>query len=350
MALEYVFQWHLTAQCDQRCKHCYVYDKKTYQKELRNQLSTQECFKVIRKITAFRKKLEKHLNQPIIISINFTGGDPLLRPDFFDILNYARPRVAIMRILGNSYHVDKKTAQKLFQSGIKVYQVSLDGLEKTHDFLRKKGSFKDAFRALKIIRRAGIRDTVMMTISPFNSKELLPLVDLLAQEQVSNFSFARIVNFGNAKKITSRFTPLEYRQLLLNYFWRRLKFRRENKKTQLHLKDHLFKLLFYELKIKQPYFNPGIISGCEAVRKILSILSDGTIYACRRFAYNLGNVLEDDLFQVYQSKKAQHYLDFDNFVKCRSCPLKNICRGCPAVSWGEKNSAFAPDPQCWRKT
>lgn len=70
--------------------------------------------------------------------INFTGGDPLLREDIFDLIGYARKKGILVGILGNPNHLDYETACKLKKLGVSRYQVSIDGLEDTHDRLRDR--------------------------------------------------------------------------------------------------------------------------------------------------------------------------------------------------------------------
>lgn len=346
--IHYGIQWHVTARCDQRCLHCYVYDKKTYESELAHELSKEECFKIVDKIYAFKRKLKKYFRDDIYLSVSFTGGDPLLRPDFFDILSYARKKFDYMTILGNSYHLDEGVIQDLARMGIRKYQISVDGMKPMHDKIRRKGSFDDAFRGLRLLKEGGIRENIMMTLSPLNSRDLLPLIRFAAKKNVTSFAFARMARFGNGKLHEKIFTPSEYRKILLGYVKERQKLALSGYRMRLTYKDHLIKLLLSELGIFSPREKDNVY-GCHMIKRHMTILSDGTVLACRRFYDKIGQIKKDNLFDIYSSPGAQKYLDFSNFIKCKNCFLVKQCRGCPAVAFGETGNSFGPDPQCWKK-
>lgn len=322
-----------------------MYESDSYSSEKENQLSKRECFHIIDKIETFKKRLSEHFSDKVEINISFTGGDPLLHNDFFEILQYARKATDHIGILGNSYHVDLPVARKLYDLGVEKYQISVDGLEKTHDKWRKAGSFRDAFRALKILKEAGIQENIMMSISPENACELIPLIDYAVEKKIRAFAFARIARFGNAKQSITGFKPLEYRKILLDYVTHKLCLAKKGKLISLKFKDHLIKLLLYEMGIWKP---DAETDGCHMINRHMTILSDGTMYACRRFPYVIGHAVKDDLFEIYSGKRARQYMDFNNYKKCRDCELRDYCRGCPAVACGETGSPFNADPQCWR--
>lgn len=345
----YTIQWHVTARCDQSCRHCYVYDQKTYAAELRREVTTKDCFRIIDNVVNLKEYLAAKFGDEVSMDLVITGGDPLLRSDLFQLLEYARGKFRRLMILGNSYHLDQSTIKRLKESGVRSYQISVDGLRQTHDKIRRKGSFKDAFRALKLLRQEGIKENIMMTISPWNAKELIPLVNYAAAKDVRSFDFARMARFGNAKKGERIFSPIEYRTILSNYVTESKKLLKAGFSMRLGFKDHLFKLLFFEMGIFRPD-NQYPLYGCHMVKQHLTILSDGKVLACRRFYDKIGNAAKEKLSDIYSSPAAQKYLNLENFQKCKTCFLIKQCRGCPAVAFGETGSPFSPDPQCWKRS
>lgn len=92
-----------------------------------------------------------------------------------------------------------------------------------------------------------------------------------------------------------------------------------------------------------------VYSGCGIGIANLSILSDGTVYACRRFPSPIGKVPEQKLLDLFlDSEELNHYRQFNDLVKCKNCELLQYCRGCGAVAYGMSGSFFDPDPQCWK--
>ncbi|MBI5328104.1 MAG: radical SAM protein [Deltaproteobacteria bacterium] len=126
----FTLQWHVTAKCEQDCKHCYLYESPTYKSELKNELSFEEGCKII---DDFSNTFDRW-GMPTWIS--FTGGDPLTRKDIFELISYVRERGIVIGILGNPNHLDYGMAKKLKEAGVTRYQISIDGLEGTHDRLR----------------------------------------------------------------------------------------------------------------------------------------------------------------------------------------------------------------------
>lgn len=344
----FTLQWHITADCDQECKHCYRYNTPTYEKELRNELSYEECCRII---DDFSNTFAKW-GMPTWIS--FTGGDPLLREDIFDLIAYAREKEIGIGILGNPNHLDYKTAMQLKDAGVTRYQVSIDGMEETHDRLRgRKGLFKDTIRAIHVLEDVGIPSVVMFTLSRENVNELIEVIHTVAKEGVSIFDFARLVPIGAGEQLKEQMlTPQKYRRLLLEVL-EEYKCLQENEcRTYFGRKDHLWRLLYQELGLLKPLpkDKETIYNGCGIGSGILTLLADGTAYACRRLPVEIGKVPEQSIKEIFiNSSEHNKMRQVENMQKCSRCNLLQFCRGCPAVAYATYDDYMAPDPQCWKE-
>lgn len=343
----FVLQWHLTAKCDQHCQHCYMSDSSTYLNEIKNELDLNTCFRII---DDFSEAIEQW---GVSGRINFTGGDPLLKKEIFDIIAYTRKRNINVGILGNPNHLDFETASKLKELGVFRYQISIDGLEGTHDRLRRrKGAFRDAIRAVRILNEVGIPSVVMFTVSKENADQLIDVIRLVAEENVAIFDFARLTPIGSGKKLENQLmTPMEYRQLLFDVLeeYRRLK--EHGYKTLFGRKENLWTLLYYELGLLKPLPNNRdlIYSGCTIGCNILTILSDGTVLACRRLPVPIGKVPNQNLRDIFiGSDELNRMRNIDLMQKCSKCSLKQFCRGCRAIAYAVNGDYLAEDPQCWK--
>jgi radical SAM protein with 4Fe4S-binding SPASM domain len=330
-----------------------MYDEPSYASEISNPLSTKECFRVIDNFLAMLKKLSTEHSVELLPRINFTGGDPMLRADFFEILDYAKERNIYVGILGNRNFITSASARRLKECGVKRYQISIDGMEEVHDSLRQKGSFEDSLRALDTLKEAGIMENVMFSLSKQNADDLIPVMRLMAEREVGRFDFARVAAYGNARESGNSFQPLEYRELLLEVYEEIEKLKGQGAKTDYGFKDHLWNLLRSQLGDYNPWGdNEGerLYDGCHAGQTFLVLLADGTIYACRRFTSPLGNVRNDDLYYTFRYSPLLNQLRNVNlYEKCRFCELRQYCRGCPAVAAGANDGSFlSPDPQCWK--
>lgn len=339
-------QWHVTAKCDQRCKHCYMYDSETYNSEIVNELNYSDCIKILNdyKMTIEQWGVEGR--------ISFTGGDPLLRSDFLKLLEYTKNIGIFVTILGNPHHLDYTMAKRLKELGVKAYQVSLDGMEATHDKLRSEGNFRATLQAINIMKETGLYSEVMFTLSKLNAKDLFKVIKLVAELGVNAFTFDRLVPVGSGATLKNEmFSPKEYRNLLLEVHREYTKLNREGAKTTFVLKDPLWLLLYDELGllIGKPIDNSIIYGGC-VIGTALAILADGTVLACRRMPLKIGKVPEQSLRDIFiESESLNAFRNLSNYQKCSKCNLLQFCRGCRAVAHGITRNYFAPDPQCWRR-
>lgn len=341
-------QWHLTVQCDQHCKHCYMYDSITYPSELKNELPLPQILRTIDSLYEFTEKKDL---EPYFA---FSGGDPILRSDLLDILGHCRKRGAKdILILGNPFHLDLPLCKRLKELGVAGYQISIDGLEETHDRFRMPGSFKASLRAIKILQEAGIDTPIMFTLSRENAKDLLGVIRLAHEIGATHFSFARISSVGSGRKNfkANPMGAMEYRRILLRVNLEYERLRRQGTRTDFGNKDHLWVPLFYEmgwLDREGPFVEPRY-HRC-GMSKGICILADGTAMACRRFHSPLGRFPESSWEEVVDSPEREALTTLDRFAKCRECRFKEVCLGCPAVAFGEHDDPFAPDPQCWVDT
>jgi radical SAM protein with 4Fe4S-binding SPASM domain len=214
--------------------------------------------------------------------------------------------------------------------------------------LRKKGSFKESLRAFNLLQASKIASACMFSLSKLNANELKEVMTLAADYKIDVFSFARVVPFGQMKK-EEIFSPLEYRDFLTETYTHQLRLTASGTLTRFTFKDHLWKLFFYERKEYQVMENTDqILDGCGMGINNLSVLADGTVYACRRFISPVGKLPQQSIAQIFLGKKLNEYRRVEKLEKCSRCKLLNYCRGCPAVAWGTNGSYKRADPQCWK--
>ena len=344
----FTLQWHLTAKCSNKCKHCYMFESDTYDSEIKNELSYEDCIKII------DDYLGTVGSWGCDLEINFTGGDPLLCPYLFDLIEYSNKNIegVVIGILGNPDLLTKEKALKLRECGVSSYQISIDGLEKNHDFLRKKNSFKKAIEGLKIINESGMRSIVMMTISQLNAHEVIEVAKLAASQRADVFDFARVVPVGTGHQLSDNLIdPDDYRRLLLKLLEAYKQFKDINCLTQFGRKDHLWKLLYSELGLD--YFPAGetceTIDGCSVGNNLLTLLADGTVLSCRRLPIVVGKMPEQGFEEILlRSPKLNTLRQIKSLKKCSQCDLLQYCRGCVGVAYGLTGNWTDPDPQCWK--
>ncbi len=329
-------QWHITDKCDQRCKHCYIYNGDT---TVNNELSVEQLELVLNDFVESCAKMDK---KPIL---TITGGDPLLYPNVWTFFGLLNERNISFSILGNPFHLNDEVAAKLRKLGCYNYQMSLDGLRETHDFIRKKGSFDETISKIKCLNNAGINSTIMTTVSKTNINEIDKLVPIIVDAEVKNFGFARYCPSENDKEMMA--SPQEYKEFLERMWNVFTKYK--DKGTRFSLKDHLWKLFLYEKGLFNVMKEDDVIyDGCHCGITHMTVLPNGDVYACRRCNSCIGRVPEKSFYDIFFSKQMEEYQQFDKFEKCCDCELMRFCRGCPAVAKSATGNFYAPDPQCWK--
>lgn len=334
------FQWHITDDCDQRCKHCYIF-------------SANACKKI--DSMSYEQMLDTFYNCLDFCSVYnrspyfyITGGDPILHTHFWDLLKLLKKHEVPFTILGNPFHLTDDVCKKLKEYGCEKYQLSIDGLRETHDWFRKEGSFDTTIEKIGCINRAGIRSVVMTTVSKANYNDILGIIDEVVKAQANVFAFSRYVASGG--ELDDSMTGEEYRDLLAKCDEKFKQYKAQGVKTYFNKKDHLWTLYEYEIgefKIPQNTQEDMIYGGCNCGNCHITILPNGDIYACRRASDSkVGNVFEDRLADVWITNM-EKYRKFTEFSKCSKCKLLAWCRGCPAVAKGANGEFYSSDPQCW---
>ncbi|QDW74479.1 radical SAM/SPASM domain protein, ACGX system [Lachnospiraceae bacterium KGMB03038] len=336
------FQWHITDECDQRCKHCYIFSEDTCKKlDSMNWDEIQETFyncldfcKVYGRMPYFY----------------ITGGDPILHPDFWKLLKLCKEYEIPFTILGNPFHLNDKVCKKMKEYGCEKYQLSLDGMRETHDWFRKPGSFDITLEKIACIKKAGIRSVIMTTVSGTNIDEIPDIIDAVAAHGADVFAFARYCPTSEEKDVG--IAPLRYRKLLEDCDRKFKEYEAAGCQTYFNKKDHLWTLYEYEtgaFKIPDTAQEGMIYGGCNCGNCHLTILPTGDIYACRRVQNSkVGNVFTDRIADVWICQM-ERYRDYQKFEKCAKCELLAWCRGCPAVASGRDGNFYAADPQCWKE-
>ena len=334
------FQWHITDECDQRCKHCYIFSSGGH--TCLDAMDWEQMQDTFYNCLDF---CEVYGRTPYFY---ITGGDPILHPDFWRLLSLIHEHGIKFTILGNPFHLNEQVCRELYALGCEKYQLSLDGLRETHDWFRKPGSFDATLDAVGCINRAGIRSVLMTTVSKANRMEVLGIIDTAVAAGVNVFAFSRYVPSGG--DLDASMTAREYRELLAVCDKKFKEYEAAGCETYFNKKDHLWTLYDYETGAFRLPENaaPGMIyGGCNCGNCHLTILPTGDAYACRRVAESkLGNVFEDRLADLWVTT-AESYRDYEKFSKCSRCKLMPWCRGCPAVAKGTNGDFYADDPGCW---
>lgn len=325
-------QWHITERCNLHCKHCY-----TDPTLLKDELAFRDLIKI----------LEQYLEQIKIwrlpkrdVRISFTGGEPFIRKDFFGLLEkcYESRDITRCGILTNGMFLTQNIINRLKDLKIDYIQVSLEGAEKTNDYIRGKGTFKKIIKAIRLLKKEGIATGISMTVSKINIQDVPAIVNLSENLKVDFFGIRRLVPFGRGKEMKkSILTPGEVRKLFLYV----LKIKRD-------FKNHIGLGCEDGILAQEMHYFPV---GCSAGYTSFTVLPNGDVYPCRRLPLLSGNLLKQSFGDIYyNSKQLQGLRNLNNINDtCRACPYFNECHGgAKCINHSYFGNPFAPSPQCWR--
>lgn len=179
--------WNLIRRCNLLCKHCYSISGDV---DFPGELSTEEVFRVMDDLRAFKV--------PVLI---LSGGEPLLRPDIYEISARAKALGFYVGLSTNGALIDREHALRIAEIGYDYVGISLDGIGDVHDRFRgKEGAFDASLAAVRLLREEAVKVGLRFTMTMDNAENLEPLLDLAVAEEVDKIYLSHLVYAGRGNK------------------------------------------------------------------------------------------------------------------------------------------------------
>lgn len=343
--------WDVTYACNLKCKHCYS----SAGKSLADELTTEEAKEVIDK-----------LDRASVPIIAFSGGEPLVRKDLFELTRYAHDKGIYVAVATNGTLVTKEKVRQMKEAGIEFLQISLDGsTAETHDSFRGiKGVYEKTIQGIKNCVEENFFVNIATTATKYNYNEIPKIIDLCEELGVNWFMLYNFVPTGRGEFISENdLTPFE-REEMLKKLWYKLKnggkvnvlstapqFARvaleseigKNKKT---IPTHFANPSFSGKLVNLAEF----IGGCGCGRLYCAIRPNGDIEPCVFFPLKIGNIKEDDFEELWRNNSILNELRNKDILdgNCGECEYRYYCGGCRARAYGFTGNYLASDPGCIR--
>ena len=311
-------QWHITHRCNLRCAHCYQTEYAAF--------SSPEALK--RTADDYVSLLQSTGRTGFV---NVTGGEPLTHPALFGLLGDLKARGIPFGLLTNGTLIGRREARQLRMLGVDYVQVSLDGMEKTHDRIRGEGSFLRAADGLSFLLAEGIDATVAFTAQSENRGELPKLARFCRDVGVKKIWFDRVVIPADADGAGLALSQEEAQRLMKTGA-------RLSKSCPVSCQRAL---QFLYARGQSPY-------RCTAGESQLAILADGTVLPCRRLPLPLGRLPQDTLTQIWRDSPVLKALAAHSAPEgCLGCPHAETCGGgAKCIAMAKTGDWRVPDPDC----
>ncbi|MDI6734946.1 MAG: radical SAM protein [bacterium] len=336
-----VVVWNMTAVCNLSCKHCYLGSQDNKQVK---EFTTKEAKSFISDLPS--------MNVPVLL---FTGGEPLLRQDIFELGEFAANSGLRPVISTNGTLITLERARTIKDAGFQYVGVSIDGMEDVHnEFRRLKNSFALAWEGIHNCLSAGLPTGVRFTVNNHNLADLPAVLDLAIKEAIPRFCLYHLVYAGRGKEMVKDDLRREENLQLINFLID--KAARTTNMEILTVDNPADGVYLYLQKEKESPQEAAEIKsllemagGCSAGEKVVNVSPEGNIYPCQFWRdLPLGNVRTTPLSQIWQEK-----IDFFKQLKanlkgkCGRCSYKELCGGCRVRAKVIYGDYLAEDPACY---
>lgn len=332
--------WELTRSCNLACVHCRASaERGPYPGEL----STTEVLKVMDGIA--------QVGKPVII---LTGGEPLLRPDIFDLATYGTKKGFRMVMATNGTLFTEETVQKMKASGIQRISISLDGPSpETHDAFRKvKGSFEGSLQGIEMAKKGGLDFQINTTITQINLHLVPDILRLAVDLGAVALHIFLLVPTGRGKELQDQaISPDDYEKTLHWFYDQRAKVPLQLKAT---CAPHYYRILRQRAKKEgkkitpQEYGLDAMTRGCLGGISFCFISHLGQVQPCGYLELNCGNVRETSFQEIWMNAEVfQRLRNTDGYEgKCGRCEFRKVCGGCRARAYEISGDYMAEEPYC----
>ncbi len=335
--LKIVF-WETTVRCNLHCGHCRRISEQSI-----NELTTKEAKIFINNLADF----SQHQHQPIILI--FSGGEPLLRDDIFELAKYASEHKLITALASNGTLIDDNAAEKIAKAGFARVAISLDSpIADIHDKARnQKGSFDAAVKGIKLLKQKQIAVQINSTISRNTvdySDKMLTLAESLGVCAWHIFLFVP-VGCGAELPDEQILSPTEAENFLHKIYG-------YSQRTNIQIKPtcvpQYYRILaqHHQLKAGNTWYR--YTRGCLAGINVCFISAIGKVFPCGYFPMEAGDIRKSSIIEIWQNSSLFAKLrDLSNIKgKCGRCEYLNICGGCRARAYAKTGDFLEQDPSC----
>lgn len=331
--------WEVTSACNLKCIHCHASGGQRADDEM----DTKEAKQFIRDLAGvsdFRMLV-------------YTGGEPLVRQDIFELMEYSNSVGFKNVIATNGTLIDDRVAQELKKVGLVGAAVSLDAPNpEIHDFVRNSSrAYELAMRGIRAINKAGILLQINVTAMEHNFNLLGEIIDVADQLRASIMLMYQLVPVGRGQGIEDMTLDLDQNEKLLTFL-------AEKQKTAHTIVEPVAGPQYWPYLLEKNgmtsdiaiSFAEKLFHGCSAGRGFVYIKPNGDVWPCPFVPVNCGNVKQSSFLKIWSDSQVfKNLRDREKLLhgKCGDCRYNSICGGCRGRSMAISGDYLAEDPSCF---
>ncbi|MCQ9208490.1 MAG: radical SAM protein [Omnitrophica bacterium] len=320
--------WETTKSCNLQCPHCRAQAKSRRSPE---ELTTEEARRFIKQAAAF--------SQAILV---FSGGEPLLRNDLYELAQYANQAGLKPTLATNATLITEKVARRLKASQVKIVAVSIYGSDHcAHDkFCGQPGAFEKTLEGIENIKKAGLTLQINTTITKINLCQLEKMADFALKLGASAYHVFFLVPTGRGRYLDGdKISAQEYEQALNRLYDLELNLPLRIKAT---CAPHYYRILY------QRSNSNAATKGCLAGQGVCFISYKGEVFGCGYLPITAGDLRKQNFKEIWLESELFNVLrDAAKLEgKCGPCEFKNVCGGCRARAYAATSNYLAEEPDC----
>jgi len=342
--------WNVTNRCNLRCVHCYAGATETTDPR---ELTADEGRKLIDDLA--------DTGCPVIL---FSGGEPYLRQDVFELGSYAAQRGLRPVVSTNGTLITRDVAVRTRDAGFQYVGISLDGLEDRHNrFRRDNEAFGKALDGLRNCMAVGLKVGIRFTVTKDNLVDLDGVLELVERERVPRFCLYHLVYSGRGRELMERdLTKEERRPMVEHLIERAFDWNERGVAAELLTTDNHADGVVIEQHVRehQPE-RAGEVrellvrhGGCSAGRKFACVDAHGEVHPCQFWHHvSLGNVRERKFAEIWNDPDNELLRKLKNVAgnltgeRCSRCGYRTICAGCRIRAEASCGDVWGDDPACY---
>jgi radical SAM protein with 4Fe4S-binding SPASM domain len=331
--------WEVTSACNLSCIHCHASSGKPAPDEL----NTEEGLRLMREIASVKE----------FRMLVFTGGEPLVRRDVFDLLAYGKSLGLKLVIATNGTLITEEVAFRLRRNGVVGVAVSLDAADpKIHNFMRNNPkAFDLALAGIANARKAGLAIQINCTANKHNIDNLKETIGLAERLGADIMLVYQLVTVGRGQDVKTSALEIEDNRRLSATI-------KECQKDCRTIIEPVAGPQYWPYLVKKNGRSEGraalglaghLFHGCTAGRGLVYVKANGDVWPCPFVEVNTGNVREASFRQIWDTSEVFLKLRDRKALKgeCGKCRYQEMCGGCRGRAWAETGDYLAEDSLCF---